>query len=196
MSSAFVALERVVGGNASGGVETGGDSRDGRLAHFGERVVGAGRKARDRHRAALADHRAMRAVAAEHDDRGGARLAHQLRGAKRVVDAGGDGHVEPVDRGEARRRALAPQKVALQHHLEAFAVRHHQHALDPHDASADSSRSTMLTRSASCRLLAFAITRRMSRAEIGFAMMPTSGGLGARGCACVVSMYLFCGNAR
>lgn len=45
----------------------------------------------------------------------------------------------------------------------------------PHDASDDRSRSTIFTRSASCRLFAFAMTRRMSRAETGLAMMPTSG---------------------
>src|SRR5574340_977326 len=42
----------------------------------------------------------------------------------------------------------------------------------PRLCAAVSTRSTMLTRSAICRLLALAMMRRMSRAETGFAMMP------------------------
>jgi hypothetical protein len=38
-----------------------------------------------------------------------------------------------------------------------------------------STRNTILARSVICRLAALAITRRMSRAETGFAMMPTQG---------------------
>src|SRR5581483_8533082 len=45
----------------------------------------------------------------------------------------------------------------------------------PHARRQASTRRTMLARSAICRLEALAMTRRMSRADTGLAMIPTSG---------------------
>ena len=141
---------------------------------LGEGVVGAGRDAGDRHVAAVGDHRAMGAVAAQHDD--GRDILLRIMRAAAALSApvpvtamsrkrsSGNSRLagSPRGRGRGAHVLRMPPFSGIITTLPTPAP--------PRQAR---TRSTILARSVICRLSALAMTRRMSRAETGLAMMPT-----------------------
>jgi hypothetical protein len=116
------------------------------------------------------------AVAARNHDGRDAGSAQQPRGAARILGSSGCRYVEI---GDARKALLTqvsrPLDTPCNVTGDASAFRHHHNSLDAEGCERGEHRSTMLARSAICRLAAFATTRLMPRADTGFAMMPITG---------------------
>jgi hypothetical protein len=132
----LVGPQRPRGVDAPGGIEPGGQPGDGGLAHLGEGVVGAGGQAGDRRGVGpaprgidqFAHHRAVRAVATQHDD-GPAAGGQQLPGGgEAVLDRGRGLEIQP---GDGRQAGVATPQMPLQQRADAPAVGHQQCARHP-----------------------------------------------------------------
>ena len=111
--------------------EAHGKPGDGGLAVLWEGVVGARRDTRDGNLAAGGDHRAVRAVAAQHHDSSHTLLLHQAGGLQRVVHRAGDLVVEVFDLGEMRLALVLRTVDAAAHVMpDAAILRHHPHMVD------------------------------------------------------------------
>ena len=77
----------------AGGRKPGGEPGDRGFAMQRKRIVGSGRNAGDRHRAAFSHDRPVGAVAAKDDDDRNSGRTHQSGGAKRIFDRPGDRHL-------------------------------------------------------------------------------------------------------
>ena len=112
-----------------------------------------GGNAGDRNIAAGRDHRAVRAVAAEHDDRRDPGGAHTARGLDAVAGRGADRHVEVFD---ARKTRLTELAGALQAATTCWRMPEYSGITKtrsmPTAPSPASRCSTMLARSVICRL--------------------------------------------
>jgi hypothetical protein len=125
----FVGLDRHVPGNGAAHGEAGRKTRDGRFAIFGKGVVGAGRNSGDGNGAAFRRHRAMRAVAAQHDDRGCAVAGQFSRGQAGILDRAGDGRVEEGQAWKTGLAAIGGLREMAQHMAADAAALGHHHGL-------------------------------------------------------------------